>query len=115
MYNKNYTTLFLLTWIISVATVYAYDNVKTKTLLIFSASWCQYCQIAKNDINTNPNLMETIKDYEVVVLDFDLDKDAISGYNIKSVPTFVILQDNREIRRQIGYKGGHEKLNRFLK
>lgn len=115
MFKKHYTTLFLLMWMLSAATVSAYDSVSNKTLLIFSADWCKYCQIAKNDINTDAQLSETVKEYEVVILDYDLDKDAVNGYNIKTIPTFIILENNKELRRKIGYKGGRKELNRFLK
>jgi thioredoxin-related protein len=100
---------------ISAATVSAYENISHKTLLIFSADWCKYCQIAKDDINNHPKLRETIKNYEVVILDYELDKDAISGYNIKTLPTFIVLNDRKEIKRQIGYNGGAETFNKFLK
>jgi thiol-disulfide isomerase/thioredoxin len=115
MFKKNYITLFIISWMISLATVYAYDDINKKTLLIFSADWCKSCQIAKNDINNDPKLSETIKEYEVIILDYDLDKDAVSGYNIKNIPTFVILSDNKETKRKVGYKGGSEALNKFLK
>lgn len=115
MFKKQYLTLLLLTWMISAATACAYDNVTQRTLLIFSADWCKYCQIAKNDIDTDPYLVETIKQYEVIVLDYDLDKDAVAGYNIKTIPTFIVLENNKEIKRQVGYKGGHRKLEKFLK
>lgn len=115
MFKKQYLALLLLTWMISAATVCAYDNVASKTLLIFSADWCKYCQIAKNDINTDPRLSETIKKYEIVIWDYDLDKEAVIGYNVKTIPTFIVLENNKETKRQIGYRGGPKQLNKFLK
>lgn len=113
MFKKQYLTLFLLTWIISVATVYAYDT-SEKTLLIFSAPWCKYCQIAKNDINTDKELSETIKKYEVIIVNYDIDKDMVDGYNIKTIPTFIILENKKEVKRCVGYKGA-KNLNQFIK
>ncbi len=115
MFKKHYITLFLITWMISAATVSAYENLSNKTLLIFSADWCKYCQVAKNDINNDPELSETVKNYEIVILDYDVDKDAVRGYNIKTIPAFIVLENNKEIKRKIGYKGGRRELNRFLK
>jgi thiol-disulfide isomerase/thioredoxin len=113
--NKiNFITVLLLTWMISVATVKAYDNVQTKTLLIFSADWCKHCQTVKEDLVIETDLIEMFKNYEIIFLDFDVDKDAVNGYNIKALPTFVILHDNKEVNRQIGYKGGYKKLIQFL-
>lgn len=113
MFKKQYLTLCLLTWMISVATVYAYDS-SEKTLLIFSAPWCKYCQIAKNDINTDKELSETIKNYEVIVVDYDMDKDMVEGYNIKTIPAFIILKNKKEVKRHIGYNGA-KHLNQFIK
>lgn len=115
MLKKHNIAFFLLTWIISVATVYAYDNVASKTLLIFSADWCEYCQKAKNDIEKDIHLSETVKQYEIIIIDYDIDKDAVSGYNIKTIPTFIVLKNNKEVKRQIGYNGSHKQLNKFLK
>ena len=85
-----------------------------KTLIIFSAEWCKYCLIAKNDINTDKVLSETIKKYEVIIVDFDNDKDMVEGYGIKNIPTFIIVENKEELKRQIGYNGPIQ-LNTFLK
>ena len=85
-----------------------------KTLIIFSADWCKYCLIAKNDINTDKALSEIIKKYEVIIVDFDNDKDMVKGYEIKNIPTFIIIENKQEIKRQIGYNGPIQ-LNDFLK
>jgi thioredoxin-like negative regulator of GroEL len=50
----------------------------------------------------------------VVDIDFDVDKDIITGYNIKSIPTFIIFDDGKEISRKTGYKHPRE-LIKFLK
>jgi thioredoxin-related protein len=113
MKNSNIISILLISCLISISTVLAYDNQK-KTLLIFSASWCQYCQIAKNDINTNNKLSEIIKNYDIIELDHAVDKDAFTGYNIKTLPTFVIMQNGREIGRSTGYNG-YRSLYNFLK
>lgn len=85
-----------------------------RTLIFFSADWCRYCAMAKSDINTHRLLSETIKKYEVIILDFDKDKDQVEGYKIKNIPTFIVIENKKEIKRQIGYDGPMQ-LNAFLK
>lgn len=119
MFKPQIVTIFVLSWIISFYSTLAFcDNagkVKTKALLLFSAPWCKYCEVAKHDINTDPLISEVIKQYEVVILDFDVDKEFVEGYNIKSIPAFIVLEDGLEVRRKIGYSGGSNSLYKFLK
>lgn len=112
--RKDILTVMLLSCLISISTVLAYEPPQ-KTLLIFSAEWCKYCHIAIHDINTNPKLVEVSKNYTIVELDFDIDKNLIEGYNIKTLPTFVMFEGGKEVGRQIGYKFGADGLYRFLK
>ena len=113
MKNSGIISVLLISCLISMSTVFAYESQK-KTLLIFSADWCQYCQVAKNDINTNNKLSEVVKSYDIIELDHAVDKDAFTGYNIKTLPTFVIMQNGKEIGRITGYNGYKSLLN-FLR
>lgn len=84
------------------------------TVIIVSADWCTYCHKAKNDINTDPKLSEVIKSYNVILIDYDVDKDFVSGYNIKTLPTFLVLKnDKKETKRKVGYKNSND-LVKFL-
>lgn len=109
------TNVLIISTLISISSVLAFANNSKKTLLIFSANWCQYCQVAKNDINTDPKLSEIVKNYEIVELDFDVDKDVVTGYNVKSIPTFIIHENGKELGRKVGYSGGSKSLYGFLK
>lgn len=113
MSKTSLTTIFLLSWIISFHSCFLYGN-ENPTLLFFTADWCRSCQIAKNDINTDAKLSEAIKSYDVVILDFDVDKEFVTGYNIKTIPTFIIFQNGEEQKRQVGYSGP-SKFYKFLK
>jgi thiol-disulfide isomerase/thioredoxin len=110
---KTNTFIFFLSVIISIYTLQCFAG-ENKTLIIFSADWCQYCQVAKNDINVHPELSETVKQYEVIVVDYDKDKDIVQGHNIKTIPAFLIYDKGKEQGRLIGYKGP-QQLNSFLK
>jgi hypothetical protein len=60
------------------------------------------------------NLSEIIKNYEIIELDYDVDKDVVGGYNIKVVPSFVIMHQGKELGRKTGYNGPSSLYN-FLK
>lgn len=110
---KNIQVL-LISFLISIATILSYSTESNKTLLIFGAKWCGYCTKAKNDIETNAKLSDTIKTYKVINIDYDIDKDAVEIHNIKTLPTFIIFQDGKEVKRSTGYSGP-DKLTEFLK
>lgn len=113
MSKSSLTTVLLLSCLMFIASVQAKDN--RKVLIIFSASWCQSCQIAKNDMEVDENLVETLKNYEIIEADYDVDKDLVQGYNIKTIPTFVVYSGGKEIKRKVGYDGRAKGLNSFLK
>lgn len=109
---KNIQVL-VLSFLISLATVLAYCNQPNKTLLIFGASWCRYCVNAKNDMKNNSKLSEIIKQYEIIDIDNDKDHDIVKGHNVKTLPTFIIFQDGKELKRVSGYNGPKD-LIKFL-
>ena len=110
----NNSKIFLLSFLISCATLFCYAKNSAKTLLIFSANWCGACVSAKEDIIENKELSEIIRTYEVIEIDYTKDKDLVKGYDIKKIPTFIIFQDGKEVGRYIGY-GGPKDLIKFLK
>lgn len=81
------------------------ETIKKDVLVIFTADWCQYCQKLKNDINRNPSIVE---DKIICYIDKDNNKDLIKEYKVKSIPDYLILRDNIEIARQVGYYGKDE-------
>lgn len=69
-----------------------------KQVLYFSAKWCTACQA------TTP-IVENIKkssQAQVAMIDVDYDVSLVEQYNIKSVPTTIILENNNEIKRYVG-------------
>jgi thioredoxin 1 len=106
--------VFVLSFLISCATIFCYAQESEKILLIFGAKWCKYCTTAKNDIKTNSELSEAIKQYTVIDVDYDKDQDIVKGHKIKVLPTFIIFQNGKEINRQTGYNSP-DKLLTFLK
>lgn len=62
-------------------------------VLKFSASWCTPCKL----------LSATLKDVEgVKEIDIDQNRELTAQYGIRSVPTLVFLQDDKEVERTTG-------------
>lgn len=114
--KNNLVSVLLISFLISISSVLSFSQEPEckKVLLIFSADWCKFCHEAKEDMNNHPVLSEMIKDYEIVDINFDVDKDIVQGYNIKTIPAFVVFDEGKEIGRKIGYKNPKE-LIKFLK
>ena len=67
-------------------------------ILKFYASWCGPCKSLSA-------VIESIKDelpYEIEEIDSDENMDMARKYNIRSLPTMVIVDGDIEIKRQIG-------------
>mgnify|MGYP003586578410 CR=1 FL=1 len=73
-----------------------------KKILKFSASWCQPCKmLAKNLENANLTI-------PVEEVDIDEKTDMSVEYKIRGVPTLVMLEDGKEIKRVSGVKSVDE-------
>jgi len=72
---------------------------KDMILLHFTAKWCAPCEAMKPVIDeyvlANP-------DVEYRVVDIDYDFDSLTTYDVLGVPTFILLNDNEELRRHTG-------------
>lgn len=82
-------------------------------LIIFSADWCGPCQEAKKAMKENVALKRIIDSYEVVKYNFDVAIPMRRKYNVNRVPTFIVVSDGEEIRRQVGFNS-IDKLKSFL-
>lgn len=86
-------------------------SVEAAELLIFTASWCGPCQNLKADLKKDPSI---VAGYEWGYIDFDAEKELVQLYGVKTVPSFFILEGNRVVRQQTGYRGP-EQLKRWLR
>lgn len=78
-----------------------------KKLLKFKAVWCGPCK-------TLSNIMEGVDlGVEVVEVDVDEDMEMAVKYNIRGVPTLVLLDDGIEVKRTSGVQN-LEKLKQWL-
>lgn len=73
---------------------------KQNVVLIFSASWCGYCNNLKRDLSD-------IKGFEnkiICIVDSDANKKLSRQFKVKSLPTSVMIDiDGEEFARIVGY------------
>ena len=69
-----------------------------RKILRFTASWCQPCK------GLAMSLAEAELDIPIEVVDIDANDTLAVEYMIRTVPTLVLLEDDKEVRRMSGTK-----------
>jgi thioredoxin 1 len=72
-----------------------------KMILYFTADWCNPCK------QTRPIVEELNREQimaKFFIIDVDSEIEMAQDFEIKSVPTFVVMKDNKEIHRVTGAK-----------
>ena len=67
-------------------------------VLRFTASWCQPCKALAQQLE------ELGFDKEVTVVDIDEQQDLAIQYGVRSVPTLIAVDNNKEVKRMVGVK-----------
>jgi thioredoxin 1 len=68
-----------------------------KKILYFTAMWCGPCKMMA------PTIAELLSEgYLITKIDVDSNKELAIQYNIKSIPTFVLVENDNEILRKVG-------------
>lgn len=79
-----------------------------KTVFYFTADWCQPCKKVK------PIVEDMKKDgFEFQMIDADYEQLLVKRFEIKSIPTFILLEDGKETSRITGAKT-REELESFI-
>ena len=77
-------------------------------IIKINAMWCPGCIVSKSIWN---NIEKKYPDHEYISLDYDLDDDVVSSYNVGDIlPVVIIESDGKEIKRIIGEKTEKEIL-----
>jgi thiol-disulfide isomerase/thioredoxin len=76
-------------------------------VLYFTADWCNPCQV------TRPIAEELRKDglIDFIFVDVDSEIELLQQFGIKSVPTFVLIEEGLEVKRMTGAKTRQEMLD----
>lgn len=80
-----------------------------KHLLYFTAEWCNPCK------RTRPIVEELERDgvINVTYVDVDDNIDLAKTYQILAIPTFILIENNEEVKRMNGAKT-KEQFEEFL-
>ena len=70
---------------------------KMKKLLKFSATWCGPCKSLANNFKH-----VDLGDVELVSIDIEENEASAIQYGIRGVPTLVLLEDDKEVKRKTG-------------
>lgn len=81
-----------------------------KTVYYFTADWCQPCKRTK-PIVEELNREQTVAGFQIIDVDDNL--ELAKAFQIKSVPTFILIENEREINRIIGAQT-RESLENFI-
>ena len=80
-----------------------------KIVFYFTAEWCQPCKKVK------PVVEEMKKEgFQFQMIDADYEQILVKRFKVKSVPTFILLEDGKELNRITGAKT-REELEEFIK
>ena len=76
-------------------------------VLYFTADWCNPCQ------RTRPIAEELKRDglIDFIFVDADSEIELLQKFGIKSVPTYILLEDGSEVKRMNGAKTRQEFLD----
>ncbi len=78
-----------------------------KVLLDFSATWCGPCGMIA------PHLEELSKEYTDIAfgkIDVDEEGELAEAFGIVSIPTLILIEEGKEIGKQIGYMNKNQLL-----
>ena len=69
----------------------------SKEILFFSSPWCGPCRQMKSMLNESTQAEMNMK-----IIDISIDMDKATEYHVMNVPTFVVLENGKEVSRKIG-------------
>jgi thioredoxin 1 len=77
-----------------------------KQLWYFFSEWCQPCK-------TLSPIMDSLQRQGIPInkLNTDYTPDVVTKYNVRSVPTVILVENGAEVRRFVGVKSVNEILN----
>lgn len=101
--DSNYSYLAGLTWSRSLdASLLKAQQENKPVMIYFWAIWCQYCAKFQSDTLGNPQVKEILeKDYVLVAMDLDVDRDVSRKYGVSYPPYVLFLDGNDNVLERI--------------
>ncbi len=90
---------------------FSQEIAKSKTLVVFSAEWCGPCRMLYPILGELEEAMSG--EMQICKVDIDNAKKTAEEYQITSVPTLVLCQEGREVKRTVG-AADLETLRKFV-
>lgn len=84
--------------------------IENKVLVDFYAKWCGPCKML------GP-VLESVKDeidIDIIKIDVDEHNELAREYGVMSIPTLILFDNNKEIKRSLGFMD-KEKIKDFIK
>lgn len=85
--------------------------------LMFTAAWCVPCKAAKADfvewMRRSEWVIDDTPEAHIRLIDGDREPELVKQYDVSAYPTFVLVQDDRELYRSEGYPGRAELIRRY--
>lgn len=66
-----------------------------KVLIDFYATWCNPCTLLSK-------VLDTIEDIDIIKVDVDEYRDLAKKYAVMTLPTLIIFENGKEIKKHIG-------------
>ncbi len=80
------------------------ELIKGRVLVDFYADWCGPCK------RLMP-ILEDIKDIDILKVNVDSFGDLLRSFGIMSIPTLILFDNKKEIKKSIGFKTKEEILD----
>lgn len=79
-----------------------------KHVLYFTADWCNPCKKVRPVVD---EIDREYSDAKFITIDADTELELVEKFGIKSVPTFILIDDGKEVSRTTGAKTKEELLS----
>lgn len=70
-----------------------------RVVLYFTAEWCNPCKKVRPIVE---ELNRDLAENKFIIVDADSELELLEKFSIKSVPTFIVLEDGKEVKRATG-------------
>lgn len=74
----------------------------SRKIIRFTASWCGPCQMLAMNLNS------VTTDIPIEVIDIDKNQETAIKFNVRSVPTLIMVDGETEIARSVGAKSADQ-------